>query len=241
MGCRVIAVCADLGLLRNAAQAVHQHFIKNPDKPCRAKPRAAAGANQAAMTSLEHLPCKKQAFIGLRHHAGKPMAANLPSRTASRSPPSRAAACPDDLTKAGAQACDSPRRRRAGRSSSSSWCRTHRTSSACTVRRNGLRECWAARSNGGRHEFDLADGHARVFAGLRARNGRGLSRCPGIGRRSRREAPGRSPSWSAARQASRMFDSVKPLFDMMARTSHRRRRGRRGPGVQGRESGDSNT
>jgi 2-dehydro-3-deoxyglucarate aldolase len=30
MGCRVIAVCADLGLLRNAAQAVHQHFIKKP-------------------------------------------------------------------------------------------------------------------------------------------------------------------------------------------------------------------
>jgi 2-dehydro-3-deoxyglucarate aldolase len=30
MGCRVIAVCADLGLLRNAAQAVHQHFIRKP-------------------------------------------------------------------------------------------------------------------------------------------------------------------------------------------------------------------
>ena len=33
MGCRVIAVCADLGLLRNAAQAVHQHFIKKPADP----------------------------------------------------------------------------------------------------------------------------------------------------------------------------------------------------------------
>ncbi|MBW0448214.1 2-dehydro-3-deoxyglucarate aldolase [bacterium M00.F.Ca.ET.228.01.1.1] len=30
MGCRVIAVCADLGLLRNAAQDVHRHFIKKP-------------------------------------------------------------------------------------------------------------------------------------------------------------------------------------------------------------------
>ncbi|CAG4901676.1 2-dehydro-3-deoxyglucarate aldolase [Paraburkholderia gardini] len=27
MGCQVVAVCADLGLLRNAAQAVHRHFI----------------------------------------------------------------------------------------------------------------------------------------------------------------------------------------------------------------------
>ncbi|MGF6757717.1 2-dehydro-3-deoxyglucarate aldolase [Paraburkholderia sp. GAS334] len=27
MGCQVVAVCADLGLLRNAAQAVHKHFI----------------------------------------------------------------------------------------------------------------------------------------------------------------------------------------------------------------------
>ncbi|MEC5408695.1 2-dehydro-3-deoxyglucarate aldolase [Paraburkholderia sp. MPAMCS5] len=30
MGCRVVSVCADLGLLRNAAQAVHQHFIQKP-------------------------------------------------------------------------------------------------------------------------------------------------------------------------------------------------------------------
>jgi 2-dehydro-3-deoxyglucarate aldolase len=27
MGCQVVAVCADLGLLRGAAQAVHKHFI----------------------------------------------------------------------------------------------------------------------------------------------------------------------------------------------------------------------
>jgi 2-dehydro-3-deoxyglucarate aldolase len=28
MGCKVIAVCADMGLLRNAAQAVQKHFMQ---------------------------------------------------------------------------------------------------------------------------------------------------------------------------------------------------------------------
>ena len=28
MGCQVIAVCADMGLLRNAAQAVQKHFMQ---------------------------------------------------------------------------------------------------------------------------------------------------------------------------------------------------------------------
>jgi 2-dehydro-3-deoxyglucarate aldolase len=28
MGCTIVAVCADLGLLRNAAQAVQKHFMQ---------------------------------------------------------------------------------------------------------------------------------------------------------------------------------------------------------------------
>jgi 2-dehydro-3-deoxyglucarate aldolase len=30
MGCRIVAVCADMGLLKNAAQTVQKHFMQKP-------------------------------------------------------------------------------------------------------------------------------------------------------------------------------------------------------------------